>query len=83
MADWLKVFRMGERQTVLAINEQPAGGSVPAIRLEARLMGRRLEQTYTFASQAEADSEFALMGSRAARKWVQEASRKCCEVAHA
>ena len=83
MADWLKVFRMGERQTVLAINEQPAGGSVPAIRLEARLMGRRLEQTYTFASQAEADSEFALMGSRAARQWVQEASRKCCEVAHA
>lgn len=83
MADWLKVFRLGERQTVVAINEQPAGGNAPAIRFEARILGRRLEQTYHFTSQAEADNDFQQLSERAARKWVQDASRRVCEVAHA
>lgn len=79
MADWLKAFRVGKSGTIIAINEMPAGGDVPAIRLEARCGQVRSEETFTFASQAEADAEFARIDSRAAFVWVEQIAKKLIE----
>ncbi|MBA1250938.1 hypothetical protein [Pseudomonas luteola] len=76
MADWLKVFRVGDRATVVAINEQPGGGNGPAIRLEGRISGKRLEETFHFESQAEADQGFNQIGQAAARVWVETFSQE-------
>lgn len=79
MADWLKAFRVGKSGTIIAINEMPAGGDVPAIRLEARCGQIRTEETFTFASQAEADEQFARTDSRAAFIWVEQIARQLVE----
>lgn len=79
MADWLKAFRVGKSGTIIAINEMPAGGDVPAIRFEARCGQIRTEETFTFASQAEADAEFARIDSRGAFVWVEQIARQLVE----
>lgn len=83
MADWLKAFRVGKGGTIIAINEQPAGGLTPAIRLEARVGGSRFEETFHFSSQAKADAEFSKIDVAAAGHWLERLAVRAMGAVHA
>lgn len=82
MADWLRLYQLSPHIRVLVINELPAGGSSPAIRLEARVFDEHVEQTFPMQTQAEADFGFSVTDELSVAYWLEGQGAKR-EASHA
>lgn len=71
MADWLKLFVLAPHIRVLIVNEGPAGGSAPALRLEAQVFGHHVETHFPMRSQAEADFGFMVTDELSVAYWLE------------
>lgn len=70
MADWLRIFPLSTHIRVVAVNEVPAGGTEPAIRLQARVYDTTVEKRFPMSSQAEADFGFGELDDTAVAHWL-------------
>jgi hypothetical protein len=70
MADWMRLFVLSPHVRVLVINEVPAGGDVPALRLEAKVFDHDVERRFPMRTQDEADYGFAVTDELSVAYWL-------------
>jgi hypothetical protein len=76
MADWMRLFVLSPHIRVLLINEIPAGGDVPALRLEARVFDQCVERSFPMSTQAEADFGFSVTDELSVAYWLTDEGAK-------
>ncbi|WP_395593044.1 hypothetical protein AB4P93_00210 (plasmid) [Pseudomonas sp. B26140] len=67
--DWIKVYRLAQGATIMAVNETHQGADTPRVRVEGRVFGSTGKTVKHFATPAQADAFFDAFTQDVAEDW--------------